>query len=373
MSEPEHVLALNCGSSSLKYALFADEQALVRGLIRVGKSGASDHGDAVHAVFAELDARHLGKPDAVGHRIVHGGPHHAEPERVTGELLASLARVISFAPLHLPPELRAIEAVNARFGDLPQVVCFDTAFHQALPERARRFALPKTLFDAGVKRYGFHGLSYEYVVESLGSKALGRAVLAHLGSGASMVAVRDGRAIDTTMGFTPTGGLVMGTRSGDMDPGLAVYLLQHQGYDAAGLDRLVNGEAGLLALSETTSDMQRLLHERGADVRAALAVDVFCYQARKWVGAFAAALGGLDALVFTGGIGEHAPDVRREICSGLGHLGVALDDGRNAANEKVVSTDASACTAYVVETDEECMIARHTRRVIGAPAVSDAP
>jgi len=361
MSGFHQVLALNCGSSSLKYALFRDEDVVVRGAVNVGAGGAPDHGAAVHGVLDDVDRHGVGPPDAVGHRLVHGGPDHLEPERVTAELLASLARVVPFAPLHLPAELRAIEAVSARLGAVPQVVCFDTAFHRTLPQRARRFALPGSLFDAGVRRYGFHGLSYEYVVELLGPPRLEHAVLAHLGSGASMVAVRDGRSIDTTMGFTPTGGLVMGTRSGDLDPGLLVYLLEHRGYDARGLDRLVNHEAGLLGLSGTTPDMQRLLQQRSTDERAALAVDVFCYQARKWIGAFE----GLDALVFTGGIGENAPEVRREICRGLGHLGVALDDARNVAGEKVISSDVSACVAYVVRTDEEEMVARHTRQALG--------
>ena len=215
-----------------------------------------------------------------------------------------------------------------------------------------------------MRRYGFHGLSYEYVVETLGEESLGRAVLAHLGSGASMAAVRDGRSIDTTMGFTPTGGLVMGTRSGDLDPGILLYLLIDRGYDARALDHLVNHEAGLVALSGTTPDMKRLLEQRATDTRSALAVDVFCYQARKWIGALAAALGGVDVLVFTGGIGERSADVRREICAGLGHLGVVLDDARNTACQPIISAEGGACVTRVVATDEERMIARHTRRVV---------
>ncbi len=358
------VLALNCGSSSLKYALFEGDAPVLRGAVdRIGAGGAADHAAAVHGLLDELDGRGIA-PVAAGHRIVHGGPDHVEPARVDAPLLAWLARAVPFAPLHLPAELRAIEAVRARCGDLPQVVCFDTAFHRTLPEVARRYALPAALFDAGVRRYGFHGLSYEHVVDSLGPASLGRAVLAHLGNGASMVAVRDGRAIDTTMGFTPAAGLVMGTRPGDVDPGLVVYLLEHGGYDARRLERLVNHEAGLLALSGTTSDMRELLARRATDERARLAVDVFCYQARKWVGALAASLGGLEVLVFTGGIGEHSPDVRREICRGLAHLGVALDDARNAAGASVIGAAKAACQVHVVGTDEERMIARHTRRVL---------
>jgi acetate kinase len=359
------VLSLNCGSSSVKYALFEDEDVVLRGAIdRVGTGGAPDLAAAVHAIFDELTKQGVGAPRAVGHRLVHGGPDHVEPQRVDAPLLASLALAVRFAPLHLPSEILAIQGVRARFADLPQVVCFDTAFHRALPEVARRYALPAALFDGGVRRYGFHGLSYEYVVESIGPSILRRAVLAHLGSGASMVAVRDGKAIDTTMGFTPSAGLVMGTRPGDVDPGLMIYLLEYGGYDASRLERLVNREAGLLALSGTTPDMRELLARRGTDERAALAVDVFCYQACKWIGALAAALGGMDALVFTGGIGEHASEVRREICRRLGHLGVALDDARNAAGERIISRDEAPCHVHVIGTDEERMIARHTRRVL---------
>ncbi len=359
------VLTLNCGSSSLKYALFRDEEVLARGAMKVGAGQTSDHAAAVHAVFDELRTRGLGRPSAVGHRIVHGGPSHTRPERVSGSLLASLEHVIPFAPLHLPAELRAIDAVTERFDDLPQVVCFDTAFHRTLPERAARFALPAVLYDAGIKRYGFHGLSYEYVAQSLGPESLHKAVFAHLGSGASMAAVLDGKSIDTTMGFTPTGGLVMGTRSGDLDPGLMVYLLDHRECTVRDLDRLVNQEAGLLGLSGTTSSMEQLLEQRATDARAALAVEVFCYQARKWIGAFAAALGGIETLVFTGGIGEHSAVVREEICRGLEHLGVAIDGARNTGGERIISTAESRCAVHVVRTDEERMIARHTRRVLG--------
>lgn len=234
-----------------------------------------------------------------------------------------------------------------------------------MPEVARRLPLPSALYEGGVRRYGFHGLSYEYVVETLGPAKLRRAVLAHLGNGASMAAVRDGTSVDTTMGFTPTGGLVMGTRTGDLDPGVLVYLLEHRGYDARRLARLVDREAGLLALSGATADMQTLLAHRAHDERAALAVDVFCHQARKWIGALAAVLGGLDTLVFTGGIGEHAAAVRAEICAPLAHLGVEIDAGRNEAGESVVSADASRTVVRRMRTDEERMIARHTRRVLG--------
>ena len=364
------VLALNCGSSSLKWAIFEDDREQSRATVeRIGAGGPPDHAAAVATVFEALATRKL-TPRAVGHRLVHGGPAHSAPERVTDALVASLTRAIPFAPLHLPAELKVIEAVRARFGELPQVVCFDTAFHRTLPEVARRFALPRALFDAGVRRYGFHGLSYEFVVESLGKAALGRAVLAHLGSGASLAAVRDGQSIDTTMAFTPTAGLVMSTRAGDLDPGLIVYLLEHGGYDAKRLAELVNHQAGLLALSETSADMRHLLAASAADPRAAFAVEVFCYQATKWIGALAAALGGLDALVFTGGIGEHAPEIRARLCGNLAHLGITVDDARNQAGDPIISADGSACTVRVIATNEERMIARHTRRVLDSEALA---
>jgi len=358
----DEILTLNVGSSSLKYALFRGEEVVDHGSVDAIGSGASvpDHAAAVGRV---LDA--VARPAAVGHRLVHGGPHHLLPVRIDAEVLASLKRAIPFAPLHLPSEISAITAVGDRFGDLPQVGCFDTSFHRTLPDVAKRFAIPAPLADSGIHRYGFHGLSYELVVESLGASTLKRAVLAHLGNGASMCAVRDGRSIDTTMGFTPTAGLVMGTRCGDLDPGILVHLVAERGYDAERLERLVNHESGLLALSGTTSDMQKLLALRPSDARATLAVDVFCYQATKWVGALAAALGGVDTLVFTGGIGQRSPVVRRAICEGLGHLGIALDDAANDGNEPVVSPRGAACTVRVVAADEERMIARHTRRVLG--------
>ncbi len=332
------ILAINCGSSSLKHALFDGDREVERGTVEQ----VTDHGAAVEAVLGKLAA----PPRAIGHRLVHGGPSRFDPAPIDDAVLADLHAAVDLAPLHLPAELRAIEAARKRFPDVPQVACFDTSFHRTLPEIARRLPLPRALHDAGVRRYGFHGLSYEYLAAQLTGAQQRRAIFAHLGSGASMVAVRDGRAIDTTMAFTPAGGLVMGTRAGDLDPGIAVYLIDRLGYDARGLERLINDESGLLALSETTADMRTLLERRSTDPRAALAVDMFCYRARMAIGALAAALGGVETLVFTGGIGEHAAPVRDEICAGLGHLAIP--------------------ETLTMATDEERMIARHASRVVQA-------
>jgi acetate kinase len=362
-----HVLALNCGSSSLKYAMFgidgASEKEIARGEVeRIGEK-VPDHAAAVHAAWDELARRGVPAPDAVGHRVVHGGPRYSRPERVDDALLGALRALVPLSPLHLPAEIGAIEAARERFPRTVQVACFDTAFHRTMPEAAQRFALPESLWDEGVRRYGFHGLSYEYAVETLGAAALGRAVIAHLGSGASLCAVADGRSVDTTMGLTPTGGIVMGTRPGDLDPGVLVYLLDH-GYDAASLGKLVNREAGLRALSGTTADMRALVEARGKDPRAALAIDVFCRSVRKAVGALAASLGGLDALVFTGGIGARAPVVRAEIAQGLEHLGVRVDAATNAANAERIEGGGGPCVhVHVLVTDEERMIARHAARI----------
>ncbi len=363
-----HVLAINCGSSSLKYGLFeakaTEEKALLRGNVeRIGEA-VKNHAAAVDTVFAELSRKNLPPPEVVGHRVVHGGVDRSAPALVDDALLAMLQGLIPFAPLHLPAEIEAMRAVAARWPGRPQVACFDTAFHSTLPMVAKRYAVPDDLFATGVRRYGFHGLSYEYVVATIGARDLGRAVLAHLGSGASMVAVRDGLAVDTTMGFTPSGGLVMATRAGDIDPGLLIYLVR-QGYDARALDVLFNNRAGMLALSGSTGDVRELLARRETDPRAALALDVFVWNARKWLGAMVATIGGIDTLVFTGGIGEHAAPVRAAIATGFEYLGVRLDSGRNERGDAVVSPDGAACRVRVVPTDEERVVVRHARRVAG--------
>jgi acetate kinase len=345
------VLALNAGSSSLKLALFDDERRLAKEEVPV-----EDHATAARAAFDGMERDGLPRPEAVGHRFVHGGPRHDRPALVDRSLREELAALVPFAPLHLPAELRVLDAARERYPDAAQVACFDTSFHRTLPDVAERFALPRELYDRGVRRYGFHGLSYEYVVRAVGADALGRAVVAHLGNGASMCAVTGGKSVDTSMGLTPAGGLMMGTRPGDLDPGVLLRLLD-EGMDARSLGDLVNDRSGLLGVSGTTSDMKRLLAAAPADPRASLAVEMFSYAAKKQVGAYAAVLGGLDTLVFTGGIGERAARVRARICAGLEHLGVHLDESKNARDEREIGE--GPCRVLVVPTDEESVIARH--------------
>lgn len=379
------VLCLNSGSSSLKLAMYrADDRLASCAIDGIGSTTSrlrlrdagpkplreeplrvTDHGEALHAGLDALLGHGFPPPDAAGHRFVHGGPLQHEPRRLDGPLLAALREAVPFAPLHLPSALLGVEALSARSPGIPQVACFDTDFHWNMPERARRLPLPRDLHDAGVRRYGFHGLSYESVVAGMGAAMPGRAVIAHLGNGASMVAVRDGRSVDTTMGMTPAGGFMMGTRTGDLDPGVLVHLLDAHGYDARRLEDLVDRRSGLLGVSESTPDMRQLLAARSSDSRAALAVEMFCYQGAKAAAALTAALDGVDALVFTGGIGEHAAPVREGICARLAHLGVTLDARRNAENARIVSAEASRCAVYVVPANEELVIARHTRALLG--------
>lgn len=382
---PESVLCFNSGSSSLKFALYqiGGDTRLARGAVegigttagrfwltvsdRIVEDSPGDTGAHAHAlrrVFASLAAHGLPRPAAVGHRVVHGGAEYASAQRVDDKVLTALRALVPLAPLHLPSELEIIDAVGVLFPGVVQVVCFDTAFHRAMPELAQRLPLPRRLWDAGVRRYGFHGLSYEYVVCELGAAVHGRTIIAHLGNGASLVALRDGRPVDTTMGLTPIGGVIMGTRTGDLDPGVLLYLMREQGYDAGRLGTLLNEESGLLGISELTPDMKTLLERRDSDARAADAVQMFCDSVRKHVGAFAAVLGGLDTLVFTGAIGERAAPVRWEICRNLSHLGIRLDASRNAANAAIVSAESGRCIVRVVPTNEELIIARQTSTLL---------
>ena len=335
---------------------------------------ALDHTPAVGALMDWIEARSARDAlAAVGHRVVHGGPKYSAPQRITADMVGELRRLSPFDPEHLPQELLLTEAFHRRFPNLPQVACFDTAFHHELPRVARMLPIPRRYEALGVRRYGFHGLSYAFLLEELARQAgaeaaQGRVILAHLGNGASLAAVHRGKPVDTSMGFTPAAGVPMSTRSGDLDPGLVWYLARTEEMDAQQFNEMVNSRSGLLGVSETSSDMRDLLQREAQDVRAAEAVALFCYQVRKWIGAFAAALGGLDTLVFSGGIGENAPIVRARICAGLGFLGIDLEEKRNAANEDVISAAAGRVAVRVIRTDEELTIARSVCRVLGLGA-----
>jgi acetate kinase len=360
------ILTINAGSSSIKFALFEAGAALRRidkgSIERIGLSDGPDQQAAIEQLLRWVESR-AGGLGAVAHRIVHGGPKYSAPVRLTPEVITALKALSPFDPDHLPQELRLAEALAQRFPDLPQVACFDTAFHHDMPRVAQLLALPRRFQAQGLRRYGFHGLSYAYLMQQLEREAgkpasQGRVVLAHLGNGASLAAVRAGQSIDTSMGFTPAAGIPMSTRSGDLDPGIVWYLARTEGLDAQRFNQLVNAESGLLGLSETSPDMRDLLAHEATDERARDAVTLFCYQVRKWIGAFAAALGGLDTLVFAGGIGEHAAPVRARVCEGLDFLGVAVDASRNAAHARLISPDAGRVAVRVIPTDEERMMAQ---------------
>jgi acetate kinase len=390
------VLALNAGSSSVKFALYGLTEPLVRwvrGRIeRIGLPGttlavdastgvraqsraieARDHSGAASALIDWLEEASVSSAvKAAGHRVVHG-MKHSEPERITPQLLEELHRITPYDPEHLPLEIELIEAFSQHHPTLPQVACFDTAFHRTMPRVARLLPIPRRYEAKGVERYGFHGLSYAYLMEELARlegpvAASGRVILAHLGNGASLAAVHDGKSIDTSMGFTPTGGLVMSTRSGDLDPGVAPYLSRTEQVTPEQFFKMVSHESGLLGVSEISGDVRDLLSQEAGDVRAAEAVALFCYQVKKWIGAFAAALGGLDTLVFAGGIGENAPLIRERICHGLGFLGVELNEKRNAINAPLISPNAGRVKVRVIRTDEELMIARSVIRLLNLGA-----
>jgi acetate kinase len=388
------ILTINGGSSSIKFAVFETGDPLRRilegGIERIGLPEATfvvkglnqtdnfsrlvtspDHTVAVGILMDWIEERiRRGELTAVGHRVVHGGPKYSKPQRITAEMVDELRQLSPFDPEHIPEEILLTEAFHHRFPDLPQVACFDTAFHHDLPRVARLLPIPRRYEAQGVRRYGFHGLSYAFLMRELArlsgtEAAQGRVILAHLGNGASLAAVRDGKSIDTSMSFTPTAGVPMSTRSGDLDPGLVWYLARTEKMSDKQFNEMVNFQSGLLGVSETSSDMHDLLDHETQDVRAAEAVALFCYQIKKWIGAFAAALSGLDTLVFAGGIGEKAPIVRARICDGLGFLGIELEEKRNAANEGVISTDTSRVTVRVIRTDEELMIAETVCDTLG--------
>jgi acetate kinase len=381
VASPHLILTINGGSSTIKFALFEFAQSFHRVMDgRIDRIGLSDAnlkvGDQAPQVIAapnhtaaanvltEWLEKHIGRSAiaAVGHRVVHGGPKYSAPERITQTMVEYLRTLSPFDPEHLPEEIELAEAMFRRFPDLLQVACFDTAFHHDLPRVSQLLPIPRRFAARGVRRYGFHGLSYAYLMEILGPN--GRVILAHLGNGASMAAVHDGHPVDTSMAFTPTAGFPMSTRSGDLDPGLVWYLLRTEHVTPQQFHKMVNHESGLLGISETSSDMRDLLAREPDDERAADAVAIFCYQIKKWIGAFAAALGGLDTLVFAGGIGENAPVVRARVCDGLDFLGIELDQKRNAANSDVISAAASRVTIRAIRTDEELMIAKAVSRVL---------
>ena len=390
---PIRILTINGGSSSIKFALFEADRSFRRTLDgkieRIGlpestftvkslnkvesfsrEVTAPDHMAAVALLMDWIEERfEHGSLTAVGHRVVHGGPKYTKPQRVTREIMKELRDLEPFDPEHLPEEILLTEAFHRRFPDLLQVACFDTAFHHDMPRVARMLPIPRRYDTRGVQRYGFHGLSYSFLMEELerlaGPKVVrGRVILAHLGNGASLVAVQDGKPIDTSMGLTPTAGIPMSTRSGDLDPGIIWYLARTEKMSPKQFNEMVNFQSGLLGVSETSSDMRDLLGREKEDRRASEAVALFCYQVKKWIGAFAAALGGLDTLIFTGGIGENASLIRWRICEGMEFVGLSLDPSLNDVNAAIISRKDSPVTVRVMKTDEELMIARDTYNLI---------
>jgi len=388
------ILAVNGGSASIKYALFEIDGALHRilwgGIERLGSASpvlratgrllekdfscpmaAQDHVTATNALIDWLSEQ-LGPAPfaAIVHRVVHGGIKYGKPERITPGMIAELKQLSSFDPEHLPEEIALIEVLSERYPQLPQVACFDTAFHRDMLRVAQLLPIPRRYSAAGVKRYGFHGLSYSYLLRELARRrgeaaANGRVILAHLGNGASLAAVHRGRSVDTSMAFTPAAGLVMGSRCGDIDPGVVAFLARTEGMTPSQFGDMANFQSGLLGVSETSADMRDLLALEATDVRAAEAVEMFCYQTKKWIGAYTAALGGLDSLVFAGGIGENSVPVRARICRGLKFMGLELDEARNAAQAEVISADTSRVTVHVIRTDEELMLAEGACEALG--------
>ena len=391
-AEQSCLLTINGGSSSLKFAVFSRDSpdpvvvpSLVGRIERIGLPDArviftqSGESRAVLApnlpTAADWLIDWLGQSvgwstiAAVAHRVVHGGARYFRPERVSDEMLSELRQIISMDPEHLPGEIAVIERFRSHLPQVPQVACFDTAFHHDLPRIARIIPIPRRYESLGVRRYGFHGLSYAYLMEALerlvGSRsAAGRVILAHLGSGASLAAVRDGRPIDTTMALTPAAGVVMGTRSGDIDPGLPGFLIRQAGLSVDDFDTMINHQSGLIGISETSSDVRDLLEKEGQDIRATEAVAVFVDRVKKSIGAFAAVLGGLDILVFSGGIGENSPVIRARICEGLAFLGLVLDESRNISSAPVISKDPAQIEVRVIKTNEEAMMARYAARFL---------
>lgn len=380
------VLTINGGSSSIKFALYEVDLRLNKLLsgevenigqknaaIRFNNPGDHQHHkidiksdnyeSAANQLIDWLEKQvDFEQVKGIGHRVVQG-LEHTKPEKITDELLEELKKISAYDPEHLPEEIKMIAIFRKRYPELVQIACFDTSFHTTMPPVAKLLAIPRRFQAKGIKRYGFHGLSYTYLVEQLNLEEWNetlrdRVILAHLGSGASLAAVKGGKSIDTSMGFSPAAGIPMGTRTGDLDPGVAWYLMKSGALSPKQFNHLVNHESGLLGISETSSDMRELIKHQTTDSRAAEAVEFFCYQTKKWIGSFAAALNGVDTLVFSGGIGENSPEVRERICHGLEFLGIELDKEKNLNNEPVISADVSTVSVRVIKTDEELMIAR---------------
>ncbi|MEJ0104182.1 MAG: acetate/propionate family kinase [Bacteroidota bacterium] len=386
------VFVINAGSSSIKFALYETEPSLLQLLYgqveNIGHSNAcltwtnnlinEKKSINIDAVNYDTAVKHLGEwlknqadfvsIKAIGHRIVHG-MNHSKPALITAGLLSDIKKIIAYDPEHLPLELKLIDFFTQYHPGIPQIACFDTSFHTGMPDVAKLLPIPKQYRAKGIQRYGFHGLSYAYLVEELGRLqntpvAPGKIILAHLGNGASLAAVKNGKSMDTSMGFTPASGLTMSTRTGDLDPGVAWYLMQAENLSPEQFSKLINHESGLLGISGTSGDMRELIKNRKEDIHAAEAVDFFCYQVKKWIGSFTAVLGGLDTLVFSGGIGEHSPEVRRQVCDGLQFLGIELDETRNEKNESIISADRSKACVRVIHTNEELMIAKLVCKVL---------
>jgi acetate kinase len=351
------VLCVNSGSSSLKFAVFEIGARGERPLT-TGSAPATP----LDPMFEHLREHEVPALTAVAHRVVHGGPRHVKPARIDAALVSELQSLVPLAPLHLPPAIRGIGAAMERYPGVPQIACFDTAFHASLPEVTRRLPIPARFDEEGVRRYGFHGLSFEWALSTL-ERVPRHVVIAHLGSGASLAAIKDGQSVDTTMSLTPAGGVVMATRSGDLDPGVVIYLLREKGLSVDAVERLLVHESGLAALGGT-SDMKELLARRSTNAAAELAVSAFCYSVRKAVGAFAAALGALDLLIFTGGIGENSDVVRAGICAGLELVGIELDASSNRRGSGVISAARSRCEVRVIAANEDLMMARHARALL---------
>jgi acetate kinase len=386
------ILTINGGSSSIKFALYQTGELLEKknygSVDRIGLPGtnltfsdsggkhkdslileSSDTRSAANFLIDWLEEQvDFSLISGIGHRVVFG-LKHTESEPITQELVNELHRISPYDTDHLPAEIELIEAMQQRYPKIPQVACYDTAFHRNMPRVAKLLPIPRRFDAVGIQRYGFHGLSYSYLIEELarvaGTKAAqGRVILAHLGSGASLAAVREGKSIDTSMGFTPAGGLTMGTRPGDLDPGVAWYIMKSENLSPKQFNKLINHDSGLLGISETSSDMRDLLEKENDDVRAAEAVELFCYQTKKWIGSFAAALGGLNTLVFSGGIGENCPVIRTRICEGLEFLGIELEEKRNKSNAPVITKDKGQTAVRVIHTDEEGMIAKMATQIL---------